>query len=68
MGTTKNCVPSLHAVTDDLSPAPVAFWRHDVDRALEAIEDVRLAVVFDFECLVVVVAAVFALRHDCFSV
>lgn len=64
MGATKDCVPSFHAVTDDLSTAPIALGRHDVDRTLEAVEDVRLAIPFNLECLVVIVPAMFASGHN----
>src|SRR5687768_2547332 len=50
----------LHAVTDDPALAMVASRREHVDRALEAVEDVRLSVHDDRERLVVAVSAVLA--------
>jgi hypothetical protein len=51
-------------VTDNAAPAMIAFRRDDMDCALEAIEDVRLTIPFNLECLVVIVPAVFALSHN----
>ena len=48
------------AVSDDAAVAVIANWRERVDRAFEAVEDVRLAGDDDFEALVVFVAAGFA--------
>ena len=64
MGAAKYFAPRFHAVPDNLAPAAVAFGRHRVDGALEAVENMRLAIASNLECFVVVVSAVFALRHN----
>jgi hypothetical protein len=58
MGTAENFpAPGFHAVSDDFAAAVIAFRRNHLDRALEAIEDVCLAVCPDFKRLVVIVSA-----------
>src|SRR5581483_9519835 len=55
----------LHAMTDDPTSAVVAGGRERVDRALEAVEHVPLALGDDLNRLVVVVPAHLAFGHDC---
>jgi hypothetical protein len=63
VGATKHLAPAFHAVTNDAAAAMAALGRHFLNCALKTIKDVRLAVLFDLECLVVFVPAVFALGH-----
>src|SRR6187401_3207865 len=61
---TEDAVAGLHAVPDDRALAMRAARRDGVDRALECIEDVRLAVgIDDGERTCIVVAAHFAGAH-----
>src|SRR5688572_24462592 len=53
----------LHAVPDDAHTAGIAARRQRLDRALEAVERMGLAIHPDLERLVVVVTAQLALRH-----
>jgi hypothetical protein len=57
----------FHAVPDNFTPAMVAFRRHHLDCALEAIKDVRIPVTSNFERLVVFVSAMFAFSHINFA-
>ena len=45
----------------------IALRRHNVNGALEAVEDVHFAVAFNFDGLVVVVSAMFAFSHKDFT-
>src|SRR5262249_2280545 len=56
----------LDAVAHDPAAAVVALRRHQVDGALEAVEDVATALVADLHRLVVVVSASVAASHDGF--
>jgi hypothetical protein len=51
-------------VADDPTPAVIALRRHNVNGALEAVEDVRFAIAFNFDRFVVVVSAMFAFSHN----
>src|SRR5262245_65107725 len=59
----EDLVLDLHAVPDDPAAAVRAHRRQQVDGALEAVEDVRLAALLDGEGLVVRVAAYLATLH-----
>jgi len=48
---------SFHAVPDDFAAAMIAFRCNHLDRALEAIEDMRLALRPDLKRLVIIVSA-----------
>jgi hypothetical protein len=50
-------------VANDFAPAVIAFGRDHMDRALEAIEDVRFIFKPDLERLVVVISAMFTFGH-----
>ena len=50
-------------MANDSTTAVIALRRHNVNRALEAVEDVHFAVAFNFDGLVVVVSAMFAFSH-----
>src|SRR5438552_14528616 len=41
VGAAKNFAAVFHTVADDFAPAVITFGRNNVDRALEAVEDVR---------------------------
>src|ERR687888_1961012 len=62
-GAAVDAVPRFDAVADHLAPAVRANGRERVDRALEAVEDVRRSVLVHLECLVVVVSANLAGCH-----
>jgi hypothetical protein len=64
MCATKHRTICLQAVTDDFAAATVSLRRHDMDRAFEAVENMRLPVVPDLESLVVFVSAMLATRHE----
>lgn len=51
-------------MTDDFAAAVIAFRSYHMDRALEAVEDVRFVFELDLERLVVVVSAMFTLGHN----
>jgi hypothetical protein len=50
-------------MADDFAPAVIAFRSYHMDRALETVKDMRFVFEPDFERLVVVVSAMFALGH-----
>lgn len=50
-------------MANDFAPTVIAFGRDDMDRALEAIEDVRFIFKPDLERLVVVISAMCTLSH-----
>ena len=54
----------FHAVANDFAATMSAFRSYYRDGALETIEDMGLAVLRDFERLVVVVSAKFAFSHQ----
>src|SRR5688500_11331082 len=60
---TKHPALRLQSVSHDPAPAVRTFRRQRVDRALEAVEGVRLAGHHDLERLVVLVATGFAALH-----
>jgi hypothetical protein len=57
MGTAIQSIPGLDAVPYDLAAAMGADRRQGVDRALETIEDMRLATHSDLETFIVGIAA-----------
>jgi hypothetical protein len=59
----KHLAGVFHTVADNVAPAITTLRRHLLNRALEAIEDVRFPSEYDLECLVVVVSAMFAFSH-----
>jgi hypothetical protein len=63
VGAAVEAAVDLGAVADHPAPAVLADRRHQVDRALEAVEDVPPAGRGDLDRLVVVVAADLACRH-----
>ena len=50
-------------MADNFAPAMIAFGRDHMDGTLEAVEDVCFVFESDLERLVVVVSAMFTLRH-----
>jgi hypothetical protein len=60
---TKHLAVAFHAMPYDLAAAVRAGWRDRVNRAFEAIENMRLPADPNFEALVVIVPAYFALGH-----
>jgi hypothetical protein len=64
MSTAEVRAIGFDAVSDDPAPAVFATGSQGLNRALEAVEDVRFARLRDRERLVVVVAANFTSRHD----
>jgi hypothetical protein len=65
MDTAENGVAVLHAMADDTAATVRADWRQRLDRAFERVEDHGAAVHPDLETLVVIVAALRALPHEC---
>jgi hypothetical protein len=63
VGAAKNFAAVFHTVADDFAPAVITFGRNNVDRALEAVEDVRFPLERDLECLVIFISAMFAFSH-----
>jgi hypothetical protein len=63
IGAAKHSRTAFDAVANDPTTAVIALRRHDVNGTLEAVEDVRFAVAFNFDRLVVVVSAMFAFSH-----
>src|SRR5918994_1220805 len=63
VGTAVHRAVRLDSVADDADAAVAALRRHGVDRALEAVEGVRLTAPRHLERLVVLVAADLALSH-----
>jgi hypothetical protein len=66
IGATKYPAAVFNAVADNLTPAMTAFRRHLLNRALEAVEDVRFFPEPDLECLVIFISAMFAFGHKRF--
>jgi hypothetical protein len=64
VGTTKNGVIHLHAMADDMAAAVRTRGREGMNRTLERIERVPLAVTFNDKCLVVIVSANFAFHGN----
>ena len=63
IGAAKDSRPALDAVTDDPATAMSALRRQNVDRALEAVEDVGFSFALNFDRFVVIVSAVFTFSH-----
>ena len=63
----KHSRTAFDAVANDSTTAVIALRRHNVNGALEAVEDVHFAVTFNFDGLVVVVSAMFAFSHKDFT-
>jgi hypothetical protein len=58
VGTAENFpAAGFHAVSDDFAAAMIAFRRNHLDRALEAIEDMRLPLRRDLKGFVIIVSA-----------
>jgi hypothetical protein len=51
-------------MANDSTTAVIALRRHNVNGALEAVEDVHFAVAFNFDGLVVVISTMFAFSHE----
>src|SRR5262245_51174280 len=67
MDAAIDCVAVLHAVADDAHAAMWADRRERGDGAFERVENERAPAHGDLEALVVVVAALRAFAHGCFS-
>jgi hypothetical protein len=63
MCAAEELASDLYSVPDHLTLAMLADGRHFVNRALEAVEDVPRTRSFDYNGLVVIVTADFAVRH-----
>jgi hypothetical protein len=63
VGAAEDSRTTLDAVSDDPAAATTTYWRHHVDCALEAVEDVGFVFEADLERLVVVVSAMFTSGH-----
>lgn len=59
----KHLAAILHAVTNNFAPATIAFRRHLLNCAFEAVEDMRFSAKSYLECLVVIVSTLFAFSH-----
>jgi hypothetical protein len=57
----------FHTVADNLAAAMIAFRRNYLNRALEAIKDMRFALRRDLEGFIVIVSAQFTFRHTFIS-
>jgi hypothetical protein len=68
IGAAKYLAAVFHTVADDFATAMVTLGRHNVDRALEAVEDVRFSLETDLKYLVVFVSAMFAFSHKVYSI
>ena len=62
-GTAEDQARHFHSVTDHAAATVLTGWRQCVNRAFEAIEDVRDMIAPDFEAFVVIVSADFTERH-----
>jgi hypothetical protein len=63
----KDLAIGLDAVPDHAAIAVMTFRRERVNRTLETVERVRVAIDYDFKCLRIIVSTNFAACHDCFS-
>jgi hypothetical protein len=63
VGAAKHLVGAFHAVANNFAAAMITFRRHLLNCAFEAVEDVRLSLECDLECLVVFVSAMFTFSH-----
>lgn len=63
MGTTEEMPPDLNSMPDHFAFAMLTNRSHHMDGALETVEYMPRSSGFDYEGLVVFVAAAFALRH-----
>jgi hypothetical protein len=66
IGATKDSAAVFNAVADNFASAMITFRRHLLNRALEAVEDVRFVSERDLECLVIFVSAMFTFSHKFF--
>jgi len=63
MGATEKLTGNFDPVPDDLALAVLANRRHELDRALEAVEHVPLSGCDQFKTLVIIISTNFAFRH-----
>jgi hypothetical protein len=63
IGAAEKIAAGFDAVADDLASAMVALGGKGVNGAFETIEEMRLAVLDDFQRLVIVVSTHFALHN-----